>query len=141
MSKVDSFHAYMQATKDMAQSVVHRYHTCDEKPDVAWELIEEVMQGLIDVFLYMFDKEENTKNTPTVDVVTWKDFKDFLDDNAEDFESIGKRLDALEERLNAIEKKPTVEAIPIEWLKDQAEDTTFQHRVEGLIERWRREHE
>lgn len=36
---------------------------------------------------------------------------------------------------------PTVEAIPIEWLKEQAEDTTYEHRVDGLIERWRREHE
>lgn len=35
---------------------------------------------------------------------------------------------------------PTVEAIPIEWLKEQAEDTTYEHRVDGLIERWRREH-
>ena len=57
MSKVDSFHAYMQATKDMAQSVVHRYHTCDEEPDVAWEIIEDVMVGLIAVFLDMFGEE------------------------------------------------------------------------------------
>ena len=42
----------------------------------------------------------------------------------------GERIDALEE-----------EAIPIAWLKDQAKDTTNQHRVDGLIERWRREHD
>lgn len=36
---------------------------------------------------------------------------------------------------------PTVDAIPIAWLEEQAEGTTYQHRVEGLIERWRREHE
>ncbi len=38
-------------------------------------------------------------NAPTVDVVTWKDFRDFLDDNAEDFDCIDKRLDALERKL------------------------------------------
>lgn len=44
------------------------------------------------------------ENAPTVDIVTWKDFMDFLDDNAEDFDSIGERFDALEERLKAIEE-------------------------------------
>lgn len=41
----------------------------------------------------------------------------------------------------SFDKLPTVEAIPIEWLKEQAEDTPYEHRVDGLIERWRREHE
>lgn len=39
------------------------------------------------------------------ETVSWKDFEDFLDDNAEDFDSIGERFDALEERLKAIEDK------------------------------------
>jgi len=34
--------------------------------------------------------------------VSWKDFEDFLDDNAEDFDSIGKRLDVLERKLNIL---------------------------------------
>lgn len=42
--------------------------------------------------------------------------------------------------IQGIRDTPTVDAIPIAWLEDQAEDTNFQHRVEGLIERWRREH-
>lgn len=44
-----------------------------------------------------------------IEVVTWKDFMDFLDDNAEDFDSMGemfdKRLDALEDRLNVLTKQ------------------------------------
>lgn len=43
--------------------------------------------------------------------------------------------------IQGVQNTPTVDAIPIAWLEDQAEDTTFQHRVNGLIERWRREHE
>lgn len=43
--------------------------------------------------------------------------------------------------MQGIQDTPTVDAIPIAWLEDQAEDTTYQHRVDGLIERWRREHE
>ena len=39
------------------------------------------------------------------ETVSWKDFEDFLDDNAEDFDSVGERLDAIEERLKAIEEK------------------------------------
>lgn len=40
----------------------------------------------------------------------------------------------------AVKEEVTAEAIPIEWLEEQAKDTTYQHRVDGLIERWRREH-
>lgn len=66
---------------------------------------------------------ETQAQARTVDVVSWKDFRDFLDDNAEDFDSVGKRIDALEqdnrddrdsdaeafirirERLDALEKR------------------------------------
>lgn len=44
-------------------------------------------------------------------------------------------LKALEMTLESID------AIPITWLEDQAKDTPYEHRVDGLIERWRREHE
>ena len=44
--------------------------------------------------------------------------------------------------LKAIEMTlESIDAIPIAWLEDQAKDTPYQHRVEGLIARWRREHE
>jgi len=39
----------------------------------------------------------------------------------------------------AIEEAPIIEAIPIKWLKEQAEDTPYQHRVNRLIERWKKE--
>lgn len=85
MSKIDSFHSYLQATKDMAQSVVHRYHTCDEEPDVAWEIIEDIMEGLIAVFLDMFSEEEN----PTHKNLTESDME-------RDIDSLEERIDELE---------------------------------------------
>ena len=113
MSKIDSFHSYLSATKDMAQSVVHRYHTCDEEPDVAWEIIEDIMQGLIDVFLDMFGEEEKTK--PVDDVVSWKDFKELQRElgqvseaNMTNFVSINQALDKIDmltDRVEAIEEK------------------------------------
>lgn len=42
--------------------------------------------------------------------------------------------------IQGVQNTPTVDAIPIAWLEEQAEDTPYQHRVERLIERWRREH-
>ena len=99
-------------------------------------------------------------NAPTVDVVTWKDFIDFMDDNAEDLENLSDRVRILEgwrlkvmsmpsdsiealarivalqgKRIDALEQ----DAIPIKWLKEQAEDTPYQHRVNRLIERWKKE--
>lgn len=113
MSKIDSFHSYLRATKDMAQSVVHRYHTCDEEPNVAWEIIEDIMEGLIAVFLDMFGEEEKTK--PVDDVVVWKDFKELQRElgqvseaNMTNFVSINQALDKIDmltDRLKAIEEK------------------------------------
>lgn len=104
MSKVDSFHSYLNATKDMAQSVVHRYHTCDEEPDVAWEIIEEVMQGLIDVFIDWFPDEETEKNTEVEQRdVTWADLSEtrrelgmVQERNMKNFVSINQVLDRIE---------------------------------------------
>ena len=103
MSKVDSFHSYLQATKDMAQSVVHRYHTCDDEPDVAWEIIEDIMQGLIEVFMDMFydgkgeplDKswvEFGGQKVPTMKVSPYLTEKDVADD----IDSTNERIDELE---------------------------------------------
>lgn len=85
MSKVDSFHSYLRATKDMAQSVVHRYHTCDDEPNVAWEIIEDIIEGLIAVFLDMFGEEEN----PTHKNLTESDME-------RDIDSTNERIDELE---------------------------------------------
>ena len=82
VNRVEAYHRTLIAYKNMAQSVLRASNVAEVEVNLAWEIIEEVMQGLIDVFLYMFDNEENTKNTPTVDAVSWKDFRDFLDDNA-----------------------------------------------------------
>lgn len=103
MSKVDSFHSYLQATKDMAQSVVHRYHTCDEEPNVAWEIIEDIMEGLIAVFLDMFydgkgeplDKgwvEFAGRKVPTMKVSPYLTESDV----EKDIDSTNERIDELE---------------------------------------------
>lgn len=99
MSKVDSFHSYLRATKDMAQSVVHRYHTCDDEPNVAWEIIEDIMEGLIAVFLDMFGKEEN----PTHKNLTESDME-------RDIDSLEERVDEFEKRVERF-RYETVEKI------------------------------
>lgn len=86
MSKVDSFHTYLRATKDMAQSVVHRHHTCDDEPNVAWEIIEDIMEGLIAVFLDMFGEE-----TPIHKNLTESDME--------------RDIDSLEERVDEFERE------------------------------------
>lgn len=105
MSKVDSFHAYMQATKDMAQSVVHRYHTCDEEPDVAWEIIEDIMEGLIAVFLDMFGEE-----TPIHKNLTESDME--------------RDIDSLEERVDEIDEN-------VEWLINEV--TSIREKINGYV--------
>jgi len=99
MSKVDSFHAYMQATKDMAQSVVHRYHTCDEEPDVAWEIIEDVMVGLIAVFLDMFGEE-----MPIHKNLTESDMERDIDSLEEQFKKVETEFTTSDEYQKCVEQ-------------------------------------
>lgn len=100
MSKVDSFHAYMQATKDMAQSVVHRYHTCDEEPDVAWEIIEDIMEGLIAVFLDMFGDE-----MPIHKNLTESDMERDIDSLEERVDEINENVEWLINEVNGIKER------------------------------------
>lgn len=112
MSKVDSFHSYLNATKDMAQSVVHRYHTCDEEPDVAWEIIEDVMEGLIAVFLDMFGEEENPIHKNLTESDMERDI-DSLEERVDEFENRVERfryetvekIKALEGKIEALERE------------------------------------
>ena len=148
VNRVEAYHRTLIAYKNMAQSVLHAGDTAEADVNLAWEILEDVMQGLIDVFIDWFPDEEtdkkqdvtwadlvetrrelgmvqerNMKNfvsfdddhrrilaleqqTETLfnrldvlerkDVVSWRDFRDFLDDNAEDFESVSRRLNSLE---------------------------------------------
>ena len=96
MSKIDSFHSYLQSTKDMAQSVIHAYNTCDDEANVAWELIENIMQMLIDVYLDMFDEEEN----PIHKNLTESDME-------RDIDSTNERIDELEARIDMHNKQIT----------------------------------
>lgn len=41
--------------------------------------------------------------------------------------------------MDDIYELPRNQAIPIEWLEEEAEDTPFQHRVKMLIDRFRKE--
>lgn len=104
MSKVDSFHAYMQATKDMAQSVLRASNVAEAEVNLAWEIIEEVMQGLIDVFIDWFPDEETEKNTKVEQRdVTWADLSEtrrelgmVQERNMKNFVSINQVLDKIE---------------------------------------------
>ena len=57
----------------------------------------KTIYDIVDVLL-----EHEKRLDALEDVVSWKDFRDFLDDNAEDFESISKRLDALTKQVSEL---------------------------------------
>ena len=50
----ESFLTYMKALKNVAQDVIHAYDTADSERNVAWEIIEDIMEGLIAVYLDTF---------------------------------------------------------------------------------------
>lgn len=46
--------------------------------------------------------------------------------------------------MSAIDRSPTIEAIPIEWIKawtSKSENTYYRDQVLSMMEDWRKEHE
>lgn len=100
----ESFLTYMKAVKNVAQDVIHAYDTADEGGNVAWEIIEDIMQGLIDVFIDWFPDEETEKKTKVEQRdVTWADLSEtrrelgmVQERNMKNFVSINQVLDKIE---------------------------------------------
>lgn len=111
----------MQAVADAHNNLLKRVEVLEQENKEQWDFIMALSDDVARLLNKNEQSEESEQKTEFVQIggqelrispykaesetVLWKDFEDFLDDNAEDFDSIGERFDALEERLKAIEEK------------------------------------
>lgn len=104
VNRVEAYHRTLIAYKNMAQSVLRASNVAEAEVNLAWEIIEEVMQGLIDVFIDWFPDEETEKNTKVEQRdVTWADLSEtrrelgmVQERNMKNFVSINQVLDKIE---------------------------------------------
>lgn len=61
VNRVEAYHRTLIAYKNIAQSVLRASSVAEVEVNLAWEIIEEVMQGLIDVFIDWFPDEEERR--------------------------------------------------------------------------------
>ena len=99
VNRVEAYHRTLIAYKNMAQSVLRASGVAEAEVNLAWEIIEEVMQGLIDVFIDWFPDEETEKKQD----VTWADLDEtrrelgmVQERNMKNFVSINQVLDKVE---------------------------------------------
>lgn len=106
----ENFLTYMKALKNVAQDVIHAYDTADEDGNVAWEIIEDIMERLIAVYL---------------DTFRWDDGKseDLIHKNL--IESDMERdIDSLEERVDEIDEN-------VEWLLKEVNN--LKEKFDGYV--------
>lgn len=104
VNRVEAYHRTLIAYKNMAQSVLRASRVAEVEVNLACEIIEEVMQGLIDVFIDWFPDEETEKNTKVEQRdVTWADLSEtrrelgmVQERNMKNFVSINQVLDKIE---------------------------------------------
>lgn len=104
VNRVEAYHRTLIAYKNMAQSVLRASNVAEAEVNLAWEIIEEVMQGLIDVFIDWFPDEETEKKTKVEQRdVTWADLSEtrrelgmVQERNMKNFVSINQVLDKIE---------------------------------------------
>ena len=104
VNRVEAYHRTLIAYKNMAQSVLRASNVAEAEVNLAWEIIEEVMQGLIDVFIDWFPDEETEKKTKVEQWdVTWADLSEtrrelgmVQERNMKNFVSINQVLDKIE---------------------------------------------
>lgn len=104
VNRVEAYHRTLIAYKNIAQSVLRASNVAESEVNLAWEIIEEVMQGLIDVFIDWFPDEETENNTKVEQRdVTWADLSEtrrelgmVQERNMENFVSFNQVLDKIE---------------------------------------------
>lgn len=114
----ESFLTYMKALKNVAQDVIHAYDTADEDGNVAWEIIEDIMEGLIAVYL---------------DTFRWNDGKSEVlhknlteSDMERDIDSLEERVDENDDRLNALTKQVSELTQAVDRLEEKIEGYVFE---------------
>lgn len=122
VNRVEAYHRTLIAYKNIAQSVLHAGNTAEAEVNLAWEIIEEVMQGLIDVFIDWFPDEETEKNTKVNELeeqgVTQAD------------------LDETRRELGMVQERNMTNFVSINHVLDKVEKLSY--RVDDL-EMWRRQ--
>lgn len=121
VNRVEAYHRTLIAYKNMAQSVLRASSVAEVEVNIAWEIIEEVMQGLIDVFIDWFPDEETEKNT-----------------KVDEFEEQGVTqadLDETRRELGMVQERNMTNFVSINHVLDKVEKLSY--RVDDL-EMWRR---
>lgn len=97
VNRVEAYHRTLIAYKNIAQSVLRASNVAETEVNLAWEIIEEVMQGLIDVFIDWFPDEETENNTKVEQRdVTWADLSETRRELGMVIEKLSRRVDDLE---------------------------------------------
>lgn len=94
----ENFLTYMKAVKNVAQDVIHAYDTADDEGNVAWEIIEDIMEGLIAVYLDTFKWDDGKSEDMIHKNLTESDME-------RDIDSLEERVDEIDDRLNALTKQ------------------------------------
>lgn len=121
VNRVEAYHRTLIAYKNMAQSVLRASNVAEAEVNLAWEIIEEVMQGLIDVFIDWFPDEETEKNTKV--------------DELEEQGVTQADLDETRRELGMVQERNMTNFVSINHVLDKVEKLSY--RVDDL-EMWRR---
>ena len=117
----------MKAVKNVAQDVIHAYDTADEDANVAWEIIEDIMEGLIAVYLDTFKWDDGKSEDYAVSIGGQKIplHKNLTESDME------RDIDSLEERVDEIDEN-------VEWvinevivIKEKIAGYVFERKEEG----------
>lgn len=116
----ENFLTYMKAVKNVAQDVIHAYDTADEDGNVAWEIIEDIMQGLIAVYLDTFKWNDGKSEDCAVSISEQKipTHKNLTESDME------QDIDSLEGRVDEIDEN-------VEWLIEQV--TSIKEKIDGYV--------
>ena len=118
VNRVEAYHRTLIAYKNIAQSVLQAGNVAEAEVNLAWEIIEEVMQGLIDVFIDWFPDDETDKNTKIEQRdITWAD------------------LAETRRELGMVQERNMKNFVEINHVLDKVEKLSY--RVDDL-EMWRR---
>ena len=122
VNRVEAYHRTLIAYKNIAQSVLHAGNIAEAEVNLAWEIIEEVMQGLIDVFIDWFPDEETEKNTKV--------------DELEEQGVTQADLDETRRELGMVQERNMTNFVELNHVLDKVEKLSY--RVDDL-EMWRRQ--
>lgn len=123
----ENYLTYMKAVKNVAQDVIHAYDTADEDGNVAWEIIEDIMEGLIAVYLDTF-RWNDGKSEDLHKNLTESDME-------RDIDSLEERVDEIDENVEWLINEVTgIKEKIVNHTKQVSELTQAVGRLEGITQ-------